>query len=143
DFFGEQMDRECGRFGVRPPIAAALRARMRQEDQEADAIRVMSEVARRTFLERGFPEDKVIVATPPFEIEGVPHAAFRHSVFRVCFVGLLEPWKGFHYLIEAFEAAALPESELVLWGGPGSRPVSRYLGEAVGRCPRIEVRPVP
>jgi glycosyltransferase involved in cell wall biosynthesis len=141
DFFGAQLDRECARFGVRPPLGRPLRERMRQEYQEADVVRVMSQVARRTFLERGFPEDRVVVATPPFALTEFPQAQFRQPVFRVCFVGLLEPWKGFHYLIEAFHAAAIKDSELSLWGGPGSRPVSRYLQEQTARNARIVVHP--
>jgi glycosyltransferase involved in cell wall biosynthesis len=142
EFFGEQLDRECARFGVRPPLSRPMRARMQKEYREADAIRVMSHVARRTFLERGFAEDRVIVATPPFEVEAFPQADFRQPVFRVCFAGLVEPWKGFHYLIEAFDSMNLHESELVLWGGAGARPITRYLRERMARNPRIALRPV-
>ncbi len=142
DFFGAQLDRACARFGVRPPLGRALRQRIRAEYQEADAIRVMSHVARRTFLERGFAEDRVIVATPPFDVEAFSQAEFRQPTFRVSFVGLIEPWKGFDHLIDAFDAAAVPDSELVLWGGPGARSVSRYLDARTSRNPRICVRPV-
>jgi glycosyltransferase involved in cell wall biosynthesis len=142
DQFGAQMDRECARFGVRSPLSMALRRRMRAEYREADVIRVMSQVARQTFLERGFSEDRVFVATPPFALEEFPRTEFRHPVFRVCFAGLIEPWKGFHYLIEAFQASDVRDSELVLWGGPGSRPVSRYLQSRTGNDPRIRVEPV-
>jgi glycosyltransferase involved in cell wall biosynthesis len=141
DFFGEHMDRECARYGVRPALGRAMRERIRQEYREADVVRVMSRVARQTFLDRGFPEERLVVATPPFALAEFPQAEFRQPVFRVCFVGLLEPWKGFHYLIEAFQAAALQESELVLWGGSGSRPVSRYLQERVAQNSNIIIRP--
>src|SRR5262249_42997408 len=124
DDFGTQLDRECVRFGVRPPLSPALRARMRAEYQEADTIRVMSDVARRTSVARGFAEARLVVAPPPFRLDEFPRAEFRHPVFRVCFVGLIEPWKGFHYLFDAFRAAAIPDSELVLWGGPGARSIS-------------------
>jgi glycosyltransferase involved in cell wall biosynthesis len=141
DQFGAALDRECARFGVRPPLSRAMRERMREEYRVAAVIRVMSHVARQTFLERGFPADRLVVATPPFALEEFPQAEFRGPTFRVCFAGLIEPWKGFHYLIEAFEAANLPDSELVLWGGPGARPISRYLREHTTRDPRIRVRP--
>jgi glycosyltransferase involved in cell wall biosynthesis len=142
DFFGEQMDRECARFGVRPSLSRSLRQRMREEYRQADLIRVMSHGARRTFLERGFPENRVFVATPPFAVEDFPQAEFRQPAFRVCFAGLIEPWKGFHYLIEAFNTLGRADSELVLWGGAGSRPVTNYLREQTGQNPRIQVRPV-
>jgi glycosyltransferase involved in cell wall biosynthesis len=62
--------------------------------------------------------------------------------FRISFVGLIEPWKGFHYLVEAFNALKLKDSELVLWGGSGSRSVSQYLQEQMARNPSIIIRPV-
>jgi glycosyltransferase involved in cell wall biosynthesis len=60
----------------------------------------------------------------------------------VSFVGLLEPWKGFHHLIAAFDLLRLPDSELILWGGPGSPPVNRFLRAAIARNPAIVVHPV-
>jgi glycosyltransferase involved in cell wall biosynthesis len=140
--FGEALDRECAAFGVRPPLPARLRQRIEQEYSQADVIRVMSEVSRQTFLARGVAQEKVVVASPPFCVDEFPQAEFRQDVFRVCFVGLIEPWKGFHYLLEAFEALALADSELVLWGGPGARPITNYLQEHTRRNPRIMVRPV-
>jgi glycosyltransferase involved in cell wall biosynthesis len=141
--FGEVLERECASFGVRPPLSAALRRRIEQEYHQADVIRVMSEVSRQTFLNRGISEDKVVVASPPFCLDEFPQAEFRESVFRICFVGLIEPWKGFHYLVEAFEGLAVADSELVLWGGPGARPITRYFEQHTRRNQRIIVRPVP
>jgi glycosyltransferase involved in cell wall biosynthesis len=53
---------------------------------------------------------------------------------------LIEPWKGFHYLVEAFGAVKMRDSELVLWGGPGSRAVNQYLREQMARNPAVKVR---
>jgi glycosyltransferase involved in cell wall biosynthesis len=142
DYFGQQLDQECADFGIRPTLSRSMRHRILEEYRQADLIRVMSQVAKRTFLERGFKEERIVVATPPFPLDEFPEADFNQPVFRACFVGLIEPWKGFHYLIQAFNAADLPDSELVLWGGPGSRSVSSYLREQTARNPRIVVRPV-
>ena len=62
--------------------------------------------------------------------------------FRVSFVGLLEPWKGFHYLVDAFNMLDLPDSELIFWGGAGTRAATQYFQEQVRRNPNIAVRPV-
>jgi glycosyltransferase involved in cell wall biosynthesis len=140
--FGEALDRECARFGVRPPLSVPLRRRIEQEYREADLIRVMSEVSRGTFLDRGVPGQKVFVAPPPFRVEEFPQATFSHPAFRVGFAGLIEPWKGFHHLVEAFRSWNRADSELVLWGGPGARPITRYLAEHASRPPAIHVRPV-
>ena len=142
DDFGAQQDRECFRFQVRPAINTRLRERIRIEYGRADLIRVMSERAKATFVERGFSPERVVVISPPIALEEFPAARFEEPKFRISFVGLIEPWKGFHYLVEAFNSLNLPDSELVLWGGSGSRPVSRYLREQMARNPSIVLKPV-
>jgi glycosyltransferase involved in cell wall biosynthesis len=142
DDFTGHMERECARFGVRPAIHPWQKARILREYERADLIRVMSKVAQRTFVARGFDPERVIVATPPMNCEDFPQAQFREAKFRISYVGLIEPWKGFHYLIEAFTGLNLPDAELVLWGGAGSRPVSQYLAERKQANPAIQVRAV-
>jgi glycosyltransferase involved in cell wall biosynthesis len=138
---GAVMDAACARFGVLPPLGRAWRSRAEAEYREADLIRVMSERARLSFLDRGFDPQRVIVVSP--HLDGLaPTTAAPPDVFRVSFVGLLEPWKGFDDLVAAFALLSRPDARLALWGGPGSRPVSRYLREAMARDPRIELRPV-
>lgn len=142
DEFHEQAARECAAFGVRPPLSGATRQRMLDEYAGADLVRVMSERARRTFLDRGFPGDRIVAVAPHIDLAEFRVADFAAPKFRICFVGLIEPWKGFHHLIAAFNALRLPDSELFLWGGPGSRPVSNFLREAMARNPAIIIRPV-
>jgi glycosyltransferase involved in cell wall biosynthesis len=140
--FAAQQERECARFNVRPSIHKWLKEKILAEYQRANLIRVMSKRAKNTFLARGFADDRVVVATPPLDMAEFPEAKFDEPKFRVSFVGLIEPWKGFHYLVEAFNALKLQDSELVLWGGPGSRSVSQYLQEHMARNPSIIIRPV-
>lgn len=142
DEFGAVQDRECAKFGIRVATNARARARARREYETAEVIRVMSNPARETFLSRGFDGDKIVVVSPYFAVDEFVQAQFDEPVFRVSFVGLIEPWKGFHYLIDAYSRLALAESELVLWGGPGSRPVSQYLAEKTASDPSIRVAPV-
>jgi glycosyltransferase involved in cell wall biosynthesis len=141
DHFGEVQDRELSGFGGRPVWHPRLRTRTRAEYELADAIRVMSAVAKRTLTDRGVPADKIFVATPPVADPAAPQASFEDPTFRVEFVGLIEPAKGFHYLIEAFDRLDRSDSELTLWGGPGLRKVARYLAERTTRNPRIKVAP--
>jgi glycosyltransferase involved in cell wall biosynthesis len=142
DDFLEAQERECAKFQIRLSTHPWSRDRILREYQEADVIRVMSERARASFLERGFRQERLFTVPPPIKMEEYTEATFDGPKFRVSFVGLIEPWKGFHYLIDAFNALRLPDSELILWGGPGSRSVSRYLREQMARNPRIMVRPV-
>lgn len=132
---------ECRRFGVRPPMHRWEQDRILQEYQEADLIRVMSNVALRTFLKRGFAEDKLVVASPPFPLQEFPQASHQESVFRVCYVGLVEPWKGFHHLVEAFDQLQLPDAELTIWGGCGARPISQYMQAKMAKNPNIKLYP--
>lgn len=141
DDFAAHQDRECARFGIRPTMHSWQRARMRDEYQRADLIRVMSKVAQRTFIERGFSPDRVFVLPPWFNVSEFPQARFVDPIFRVCFVGLLEPWKGFHHLAQAFDELRLPGSELIFWGGTGSRPVAQYFRGLIRRNPSISFRP--
>jgi glycosyltransferase involved in cell wall biosynthesis len=138
--FKVEQDRECARFGVRPTISRRLKERILQEYERADLIRVMSGPARDSFIARGFSPERVVAINPPINPDEFAEAQFDGPKFTISFVGLIEPWKGFHYLIEAFDALDLPDSELVLWGGTGARPISRYLQERMARNPKIKLR---
>lgn len=142
DQFAEAQARECARFGIPPILSERHRRRIRREYEAADLIRVMSHVAKRTFLERGFPEKRLVVAAPPIDLAEFPIAKHDEPVFRIGFAGLLEPWKGFHYLIEAYEKLGLPDTELVFWGSTGQKVLHRYVREVMARTPSISMRPV-
>lgn len=141
DQYYTELTRECVRFGLRPPLSAELRRRTLEEYKRADAIRVNSEPARRSFLERGVRSDRIFVTPPPFDMAQFPQADFPGSRFTISFVGLLEPAKGFHYLIEAFRKLNRRDSELLLWGNTGARPLARYVAQQLSECPTIRLRP--
>jgi glycosyltransferase involved in cell wall biosynthesis len=142
DDFHPHVIRECRALGV-PHFAHPLaRARILAEYDAADVIRVMSGVALRTFLARGFPRSRLVVATPPVDLAQFPPAGFRGPRFRISFVGMIEPWKGVHHLLTAYARLALPDAELFLWGGSGSRAMTRLLGEYQARHPGIHAGPV-
>ena len=110
---------EYARFGLRPRTASPrIVERELAEYAEADAIAVPSRFVRRTFIERGIPEERVICA--PY---GVSLASFAppdtpgDEVFRVIHCGAVTLRKGCHYLLEAFRTLALPRAELWLVGG--------------------------
>jgi glycosyltransferase involved in cell wall biosynthesis len=142
DDFAEAIDRECSRFGVRGIVSGAQRARIRSEYERADLIRVMSARAGQSFLDRGFPPEKLVTVPPILNNEEFPQADFAGEKFRISFVGLIEPWKGFHYLIEAFNALGRSDCELILWGGPSPRPIRNYLLQQMAANPAIHQRPV-
>jgi glycosyltransferase involved in cell wall biosynthesis len=142
DVFSSEAQTECERFGVNFPVHQRLVRRMREEYAQADIIRTMSERARQTFLERGVDPSRVISAHPPYDVRQFPIADFSHAPFRICYVGALEPWKGFHFLIDAFEQLRLPDSELMLWGSTGSRAMAAYVRAAIRRVPNLRIQSI-
>ncbi len=136
------QSRECVKFGIRPPSNRVFVNRILEEYERADVLRVMSTYALESFLDRGFSPDRVKVIPPPFDASEFPIADFSGPTFKIVFVGQIAPWKGFQHLITAFNRLALKDSELVLWGGPGARSISRYLSEQQAGNPKIQVRPV-
>jgi len=142
DDYQEHVTRESRKFGTPSFIHPKMRERILREYAEADVIRVMSPFAARTFEERGIARSKLVVATPHLNVADFPTARFDDPVFRIIFVGLVAPWKGFHLLIEAFDRLKLPGAELVLWGGTGARSIARFIREHQARNPGLLLRPV-
>jgi glycosyltransferase involved in cell wall biosynthesis len=144
EVYHKEQTEECWAFGIRPFMSRSLFNQTLQEYSEADQIRVMSEVVRRMFLERGFDEKKVFTANPPLDWDKLPDYSVTSGKwpgsFTVGFAGLLEPAKGFHYLVQAFRRLDDPDARLQLWGSPGARPVYEFVGKSMHEDPRIEMR---
>jgi len=113
---------ECRHFGISGRdssgnFAERLIRRMELEFALCDRIVVPSEVAKQSFVERGFGEKTVVVQTGVdadfFSPDSIPASS---TTFRVCFVGRLEFAKGVGYLLEAWKRLSLPRAELVLVG---------------------------
>lgn len=112
------LKEEYEKFGARIRLAhpKVIEKELR-EYEEADYISIPSEFVKRTFLENGIPEKKLIHV--PY---GVDLSAFRQvpkgdNVFRVVFAGGMSLRKGVHHLLQAFAELDLPNSELLLIGG--------------------------
>ncbi|MHC4917163.1 MAG: glycosyltransferase family 4 protein [Planctomycetota bacterium] len=104
-------------------------ARCEAEYREADYVYCNSSYTRRTLIEGGVPEAKVITVPLPVEL---PDRVARHEDvdrFRVLFVGMLDLRKGFRHLLSAWKGLAPDGAELYLRGGTGDRPCRRILAE--------------
>lgn len=86
------------------------------EYEEADYVCVPSSFVRQTFLDRGFPEEKLLVNAYGVDLENFPKGEKPDDVFRVIFCGALSIRKGLTYLLQAFSELNLPDSELLLIG---------------------------
>jgi glycosyltransferase involved in cell wall biosynthesis len=116
-----------------------MRRRSLQEIELADHIRVNSEWARRTFIERGVPSERVHVIRPPVDHKHFYPVEKEDDVFRVLAVSSIDPRKGIHYLLRAFEEAKIPNSELILIGGTGDRWSRSMLDEFLRRNDNIRI----
>jgi glycosyltransferase involved in cell wall biosynthesis len=113
---------------------------------EADRIAVPSLFVKRTFLERGIPESKLIhvpYGTSLKEFYPVPK---EDSTFRVIHCGSITLRKGVQYLIKAFHELDLPDAELWLVGSlaPEMKPfLARYQSNRIifkGKQPQNQLR---
>lgn len=88
-----------------------------KEFEEADYISIPSLFVKRTFLEKGIPEKKLIHVPYGVDLTSFKQIPKEDDVFRVVFAGGITLQKGAHYLLRAFTELNLPKSELVFIGG--------------------------
>ncbi len=87
-----------------------------KEYEETDYISIPSLYAKRTFLEKGIPESKLIHIPYGVDLSEFGQIPKKDNVFRIVFVGRISLRKGVHYLLQAFSELKLPNSELSLIG---------------------------
>ena len=113
---------------------------------DADRIAIPSLFVKRTFLEQGIPESKLIhvpYGTSLTEFYPVPKS---DNIFRVIHCGAVTLRKGVQYLLQAFHELNLPEAELWLVGliAPEIEPfVAKYQSERIflkGTHPQSKLR---
>jgi len=108
---------EYSRWGLTFRIPQAVLQRAIAEMEVADDVLIPSDFVRRTFLERGFPESKLLQV--PF---GTDTSRFRPAdgrgphPFRTLFVGQVGIRKGVPYLLEAWQQLGWQDAELWLLG---------------------------
>ncbi|OGG53727.1 hypothetical protein A2851_02470 [Candidatus Kaiserbacteria bacterium RIFCSPHIGHO2_01_FULL_53_29] len=96
---------------------------MRKEGAAAafDYIIAISEFLKRSYMQMGYPAERIFVAAPDTNIDRfTPGSA--SGTFQVLYMAYTTPLKGLHYLLEAWSGLDLPGAELVLVGGYGAIP---------------------
>jgi glycosyltransferase involved in cell wall biosynthesis len=142
DNVAELLAGEHQRLGIHSAgfIHPRMRDRVRREIERATRIRAISELAKQSFVERGVPADKIGVVLPAVDLDHFRPVAKQDDVFRVLAVLTIDPRKGAYYLLQAFEKAAIPNSELVIIGATGDRWSRRMLEQFASRLSNIRIQ---
>ncbi|MDZ8188202.1 MAG: glycosyltransferase family 4 protein [Nostoc sp. ChiSLP02] len=113
---------------------------------DADKIAIPSLFVKRTFLEQGIPEKKLIhvpYGTSLAEFYPVPK---EDNIFRVIHCGTISLRKGVQYLLQAFHELNLPDAELWFVGStdPEIEPfLAKYQNDKIiykGKQPQNQLR---
>ncbi len=114
------LSEEYEKYGVKIKPLMSPHPRIIEDDlkgyEEADYISVPSSFVKRTFLEYGVPENKIILVPYGVDLSQFKQIPKEDNIFRVIFVGGMTLRKGVHYLLKAFSELNLPNSELMLIG---------------------------
>jgi glycosyltransferase involved in cell wall biosynthesis len=92
-----------------------MRSEVLEEYDLADLILVFSEAARKTFLDVGFDERRLVYVAQGVNVEEYPVGS-PPDHFRIIFVGSLIKRKGVHHLLKVWKQLNLKDAELVIVG---------------------------
>ena len=87
-----------------------------EEYAEADFIAIPSSFVRRSFIEKGVPEEKLLHIPYGVNLDNFYPADRETDTFRVIHCGTLSLRKGVQYLVQAFAELGLKDAELWLVG---------------------------
>lgn len=87
-----------------------------QEYEEADYIAIPSSFVKKTFIEKGVPEEKLIQVPYGVDLTAFKKIPKEDKVFRIIFAGGMSLRKGVQYILEAHANLGLPNTELLLIG---------------------------
>ena len=129
----EVMAEEYARWGLRyRPVDPGIVERELGEYEFCDLIAVPSEFVRRTFIQKGVPESKLVKLPYGVDLELFRPAPKEDNVFRVIYVGAMSLRKGLPYLLEAIAGADIPQLDLWLVGDTAPD-VHSFLAKYEGR----------
>ena len=111
------LKEEYERCGIMPQSACPkIIEKELREYEEADYVSVPSSFAKKTFLDEGYPEEKVVHIPYGADINEFNPIPKEDKTFRIIYCGGINLRKGVHYLLKAFYELNLPGAELWLIG---------------------------
>jgi glycosyltransferase involved in cell wall biosynthesis len=130
-------------YPLERPWATRLEARNLREYAGADRIFVSSRYIWQSFLDQGYPEERLSLfpLTPDARFTPGAQAPPSSGSFDIVYVGALTVHKGVPLLIDAVRRLAFPDLRLVLIGGWKTRGMRRFICSHSAADPRISVAP--
>jgi glycosyltransferase involved in cell wall biosynthesis len=115
-----------------------------REYEEADYTFVLSSFVARSFLDQGYPREKLLHVLPGIDLRPFRQIEKDDKTFRVLYCGWACGKKGTHYLLQAFSELKLNDAELWLIGGIAEEMLpflEKYKGsyKAMGHINRSEL----
>mgnify|MGYP005812392065 CR=1 FL=1 len=112
------------------------------EYETADLVYVSSRYAWESFVDQGYPEDRLrFFPLTPHDRYNASVRTREVSTFNVVYVGSLSVHKGVPLLVDAVRRLPYDDLRLTLVGGWGTRGMRRFIEVACAGDPRIDVRP--
>lgn len=111
------LQEEHRRWGLRSNLPERNLRRVEEEFASSDYVLIPSDFVRRTFIDHGFPEERLIQI--PFGVDTDrfrPLSGRSPHPFRALFVGQVTPGKGIMYLLEAWRLLNWKDAELWIVG---------------------------
>ena len=104
---------EYDKLGIEPVLANKhIVEKELIEYQEADYIDIPSTFVRRSFLNHGIKDNKLVQVPYGVDLSGFRQVEKEDSLFRIIYAGSLRIPKGSHYLLQAIYELNLPNFEL-------------------------------
>lgn len=98
------------------PINKWVMKKVLAEDRQADFIMTPSNFVRESYLERGYPEDKILLNPLGIDLDKFK-PGHKKEIFRVIFLGRISVRKGVPYLLRVWNKLNLEDAELIFVGG--------------------------
>jgi len=115
--YSEMLDREFVRWGLNKRFFEGRLTRALEELDRADYVLIGSEYARSTYVEHGYPAERLF--TVPYGVDTEryhPAPEPPHGPFRVLYMGQVSLGKGIPYLLQAWKSLGWKDAELWLVG---------------------------
>jgi glycosyltransferase involved in cell wall biosynthesis len=137
-----QHERARRQYPIEGTWASRMLPRNLAEYERCDRVLVASRYIRESFLEEGFPEERLrwFPLTPHPRFDGARRPP-SSATFEIVYVGSLAVHKGVPLLIDAVRRLPFTDLRLRLLGGWGTRGMRRFVEEACASDRRILAGP--